>query len=68
MPVAEPWHVAPALVVAERVIESPEPAGTPPSWKSIDALLATLTVPGLATPSGMRLPALLSSANVTLLI
>src|SRR5580704_4413968 len=65
IPVAVPMHVRPEVVVAESVIESPEPAGTPPIWKSIDWLLFVGTEPGFWTLNGTKLPPLSLSANVT---
>jgi len=53
--------VPPLVSDAVIEIESPVAAGTPPSWKSMDALLLTFTVPGFGAPDRVTtVPALLS--------
>ena len=57
----------PPAIDAVSEMESPVAAGTPPSWKSMDALLLTFTVPGLGAVGSMTgVPELVRRSYVTL--
>src|SRR5262249_34802088 len=57
----------PPVSDADSESESPVAAGTPPSWKSMDALLATFTLPGLGAVARVTgIPPLFNRSYVTL--